>query len=233
MAKSTLIIVGPGGAGKSPIDKLVRSDVVRLDPYRLRTDGPRDREDRLYVSPKLHNELASVFEGFADNATIEKDAGETVEWYPKAGVAFFTVRGEWQCLIIPNNMGTLAKMEIYAPVLPLLLSISQFASILGNCKIIVLNPAPESLLLMGDWTTLENKTEHNCRERGDSEQSTQKRVKSVVAEAPYWRELVKTHGAIEAVDWQFPEYVYKRDTGASQKAKQCLLSMDGGLAQFF
>jgi len=233
MAKSTLIIVGPGGVGKSPIDSLVRSDVIRLDPYRLRTDGPRDQGDRLYAPPKLHDELASVFNGFADSATIKKAANETVEWYPKACVAFFTVRGEWQCMIVPSDMGTLAKMEIYAPVLPTLLTINEFGKALGDCKIIVLNPAPESLLTMSNWTLLEDRTQHNCSERGDSEKSIQKRVKSVASEAPYWCDLVKTYGAIEAVDWQFPEYIYKQDADANEKAKQRLLSQDGTLEQFF
>lgn len=57
MAKSTLIVVGPGGVGKSPIDDIVRSDVVRLDPYRLRSDGPRNQDDRLYAPPKLRDEV--------------------------------------------------------------------------------------------------------------------------------------------------------------------------------
>ncbi len=233
MAKSTLIIVGPGGSGKSPIDKLVRSDVIKLDPYRLRIDGPRDQGDRLYAPPKLRDELASVLYRFADNATIKKDAGETVEWYPKACVAFFTVRGEWQCVIVPSDTGTLAKMEIFAPVLPTLLTISEFANVLGDYRIIVLNPTPESLLSMSDWKMLEEKTRYNCMERGDSIKSIQNRVKSIAAEAPYWRDLVNIYGAIEVVDWQFPEYVYKLNPEANQNAKQCLLSKDEILAQFF
>lgn len=233
MAKSTLIVVGPGGVGKSPIDGLVRSDVVRLDPYRLRTDAPRDQDDRLYAPLKLRDELAGVFCAFGDSATVKMAAGETVEWYPRAGVCFFTVRGEWQCVIVPSGAGTLAKMEIYAPVLPTLLTINEFATVLGAPKVLVLNPAPQSLLSMGDRTILEERTRHNCKERGDSEKSVQKRVDSVAAEAPYWRELVEKHGAIEAVDWQFPEHVCKQDPGALGRAKHCLLALDGTLGQFF
>ena len=47
MAKieKTLMIFGPGGIGKSPIDRIVRSEAVRVDPYRLRPSGPRDSDD--------------------------------------------------------------------------------------------------------------------------------------------------------------------------------------------
>ncbi len=233
MAKSTLIVVGPGGVGKSPLDNIVRSDVVRLDPYRLRTGGPRDKDDRLYASQKLRNELSGVFNTFGDSAIVKNAAAETVEWYPKAGVAFFTVRSEWQCLIVPSVTGILAKMEIYAPVLPTLLTINQFTTVMGIGKILVLNPASESLLVMNDWTALEKRTEHNCRQRGDSQESIQKRINSVVVEAPYWRILIEEYGAIEAVNWQCPEYIYKQDNEAPGKAKKCLLGLDGTLEQFF
>lgn len=233
MAKSTLIIVGPGGVGKSPIDGLVRSDVIRLDPYRLRTDGPRDQSDSLYAPPKLHEELSRVFEAFDDRAMVKNADTETVEWYAKAGVLFFTVRGEWQFIIVPTDTGTLAKMEIYAPVLPTLLTINEFVTALGVRKIVVLNPAPTHLSTMGDWKAVEERTGHNCLERGDSDKSIQKRVKSVAVEAPFWRELVEKHGAIEAVDWQYPEYMYERVPEAFDKAKQCLLGLDGTLAEFF
>jgi hypothetical protein len=211
----------------------VRSDVVRLDPYRLRVDGPRDQDDRLYAPPKLRDELASVFRAFGDTPIVKKADDETVEWYPRAGVAFFTVRGEWQCVIVPSDTGTLAKMEIYAPVLPTLMTIPEFIKALGAGKILVLNPSAESLRSMGNWKSLEEETEYNCRQRGDSEKSVQKRVASIPAEVPYWRELVVKHGAIEAVDWQFPEYICKADPAAIGKAKQCLLDLDHTLGQFF
>ena len=37
MVKSTLILVGPGGVGKGPLAKLIRTNAVTIDPYRLRT----------------------------------------------------------------------------------------------------------------------------------------------------------------------------------------------------
>ena len=234
MARSTLVIVGPGGVGKSPIDDLVAHDVVRLDPYRLRTDGPRDNADLLYAPPKLRQELTGVFRGLGDTTIAKKvDDETTVEWYPGAGVAFFMVRGEWQCVIVPSDTETLAKIEIYAPVLPTLITIDEFIAAFCAVKIVVLNPAPETLSSMRDWTEIEKRTRHNCKERGDSDKSVEKRVNSVSSEAPYWRELVEKHGATEAVDWQFPEYIYKAKSDSLEEARQCLLGLNGTLGVFF
>jgi hypothetical protein len=233
VARSTLIIVGPGGIGKSPIDDIVRRDVVRLDPYRLRNDGPRDNGDRLYAPPKIRQELAGVFRGFGDIAIVKKAGDETVEWHPRASVVFFTVRGEWQCIIVPNDMGTLAKMEIYAPVLPTLMIIDEFVTSLGAVKIVVLNPASKCLSSMSDWKEIEERTRYNCERRGDLDKSVKNRVKSVASEAPYWRELVEKDKAIEAVNWQFPEYIYKAKPDSLEKAKQCLLGLDETLGEFF
>jgi uncharacterized protein (TIGR03435 family) len=46
---NTLVLVGPGGMGKSPSDHVLEEDVVRVDPYRLRAVGPRDTADVLYA----------------------------------------------------------------------------------------------------------------------------------------------------------------------------------------
>jgi hypothetical protein len=233
MAKSTLVIVGPGGIGKGPIDSLVRRDIVRLDPYRLRVDGPRDNDDRLYAPPKLRDELARVFGVFGDTATVKKTDNETVEWYPRAGVVFFTVRQEWQCILVPSDTGAIAKMEIYAPVLPTLLTIAEFVQALGDVKIVVLNPALESLSVMNTWIEIEKRTWQNCKNRGDTDKSAEKRAKSVKSEAPYWRELVEKHRAIEAVGWPFPEYICKANPDSLKQAKSHLLGLAGTLHQFF
>jgi hypothetical protein len=233
MAKSTLIIIGPGGIGKSPIDDLLPNKVIRLDPYRLRSDGPRDNNDRLYAPPKLHEELTCVFNGFGDAPIKKITDDEYIEWFPQANVVFFTVRGVWQFIIVPNDTGALAKMEIYAPILPTLMTIDEFVKALGSLKIIVLNPAVESISSMSDWSELEKCTRHNCKERGDSDKSIDKRVSSIATEATYWRELVVSHNAIEAIGWEYPEYIYKENPDSRIKAKKCLLNLDGTLNEFF
>jgi len=53
MIERTVIIVGPGGVGKSPLDALFRDDIIKIDPYRLRPSGPRDSNDIFYAHPKL------------------------------------------------------------------------------------------------------------------------------------------------------------------------------------
>ena len=233
MAKSTIIIVGPSGIGKSPLDKLIRPDVIRLDPYRLRKDGPRDNEDRLYAPPKLRLEMSAVFREFGEQPMEEEVDGEKVEWYPKAHVAFFTVRSEWQCIIVPRDAGALAKMEIYAPILPTLLKFYDFNTSLGKLKGIFLNPASESILYMKDWEAIKVKTRQNCLKRGDSKESTEKRVESVASEAPHWRKLVENRVAIEEFNWPFAEHRYKREPNLLEKVKDYLLERHSKLNKFF
>ena len=233
MAKSTLIIIGPGGIGKSPLDKIVRADVFRLDPYRLRPEGPRNKNDCLYANPKLQQELDDIFCEFGDTLIDKEADNEIVKWYPRAGVVFFTVRREWQFVIVKKDTGILAKMEIYAPVLPTLLTIDEFTDTLGTTKILILNPASESLLSMRNWTEIEKLTRINCEERGDEPASVKKRVNSVGVEAPYWRELINNHSAIEFTNWKFPEYIYKTNPNSLEDAKQILLDLDGSLGEFF
>jgi len=48
MVERTLIVVGPGGVGKSPLDFLLKPDIIKIDPYRLRSDGPRNASDVLF-----------------------------------------------------------------------------------------------------------------------------------------------------------------------------------------
>ena len=55
--RKTLVIMGPGGVGKSPLDALFKDGVIRLDPYRLRPNGPRGQGDKLYAPPELHDDL--------------------------------------------------------------------------------------------------------------------------------------------------------------------------------
>ena len=107
-----------------------------------------------------------------------------MEWFPKAKVLFFAVRGEWQCLVLHGLEGAVAKAELYAPVLPALLELPGIGQAMGNTRVLVLNPSPESLLDMADWTDLESKTRQNVQLRGDSEPSVEKRVGTIPTETP-------------------------------------------------
>jgi len=237
MIEKTLIVVGPGGVGKSPLDALFKTD-IKIDPYRLRSSGPRDSNDIFYVHPKLRNELHSVLENLGDKQKTK----DGVEWFPKSKVLFFKVREEWQLLIFAGLEGNLAKAEIYAPVLPAILSISNIKNLLGEVQIVVLNPASESLTEMQDWSELEAKTRHNCTKRGDSRTSVEKRVKSISEEAPVWKRLIVEYGATEYYPWGYPEYLYKTPGAGTdlvkhqrqilREARQCLLEANPNVEDF-
>lgn len=67
MIHKTLIIVGPGGIGKSPLDKIVKAGILRIDPYRLRKDGPRPpnksgEKDMLYAHQNLREQLYLTYQ---------------------------------------------------------------------------------------------------------------------------------------------------------------------------
>ena len=56
----TLLITGPGGVGKSPLNRLVRPGVARVESYRLRRHGPRDAHDFYYAHPNLYRQLMLI-----------------------------------------------------------------------------------------------------------------------------------------------------------------------------
>jgi hypothetical protein len=244
MIERTLTIVGPGGIGKSPLDRLFRHDVIRIDPYRLRSSGPRDSNDVYYVHPRLRDEMLSILAALGDRAVRVGASGSRVEWFPKGQVLFFEIRGGWQLLILSGLEGQLAKAELHAPILATLLSHPETSSLLGRrIEVIILNPAPQSVMAMQDWQPLEKKTRHNCTERGDTDESIQKRVGSAAQEGLAWKQLIQEHAATEYHAWEFPEYLYKRPapgTGLLEhqrqmliKARHRLLAGNPGLRPFF
>ena len=62
MITDTLLVVGPGGIGKSPLDRCLKADVGRIDPYRLRHAGPRDSKDVFYAHLRLRDELYVTYQ---------------------------------------------------------------------------------------------------------------------------------------------------------------------------
>ena len=158
-----------------------------------------------------------------------------MEWFAKAKVLFFTVRGMWQCLILQHLNGDIAKAEFYAPVLPAMLGIAEIRDALGDPRILVLNPASTPLIDMADWKELQNKTREYCTRRGDPIDSVQKRVGSIELEAPAWRTLVGERGAIDLTAWPFPEYRFNGEDNSNllRDARRLILHRDPGLERFF
>jgi hypothetical protein len=236
MLKDTLIIVGPGGVGKGPLGDLLRDDAVVIDPYRLRKDGPRrESDDSLYAPPRLRNELCSVLAALGDSPRSIPCQGEEMIWYPRGKVLFFTVRGEWQCLILQGLDGEIAKAELYAPVLPAILGIADIGQSLGTSHIMVLNPSPAPLCAMSDWHDLQARTRENCSRRGDREQSVDRRVGTITTEAPAWRRLATDWNACELTNWPFPEYRYQREDRRHllREARATILERSRQLKIFF
>jgi len=236
MLKDTLILVGPGGVGKGPLAGLIKDDAIALDPYRLRKDGPRkDSDDPLYAPPKLRADLRAVLEALGDHVQNRSCGSEQMEWFPKARVLFFTVRGEWQCLVLHGLEGTVAKAELYAPVLPAVLELPGIGDALGNTRVLVLNPSPESLLGMADWTDLGTRTRQNVQLRGDSEVSIQKRVGTIPTEAPAWQAILRTEAGREVKGWSFAEHRFKNEDKRQllREARRVILETHPDLEIFF
>jgi len=236
MLKEAVIIVGPGGVGKSPLDILFKVD-TRIDPYRLRPGGPRGKNDWLYTHPKLYNELVSTLRILGDKPrpSTPKKPNE-IQWYDKSRTLCFNVRKEKQLLLLGGLNNKIAKAEIYAPVLCDILDgiIPNLERFFGKVHIILLNPASVSVTEMKDLKEIKDKTEYNCKERGDSASSVQKRRDSIDEEIPAWKKLVQQHNAKEYKDWKFPEYLYKRPPRKKSlldhkidllcRAKKCLIA---------
>lgn len=213
MIETTLILVGPGGIGKGPLSHALRPDLASVDPYRMRPGGPRDRNDTLYAAPKLRTELHSAFHSLG---LAPRKLGSTVEWFREAKVLFFQVRDDWQLLVLAGLDAALAKAEIYAPVIPLLLREREIAAIFGRIEGVVLHPAAVSLRAMNTWDELEATTAENCTRRGDDQRSIKRRTESIGEEALAWKALVD-EGATEYEAWPFPEHIFRRE-GLSESA---------------
>jgi len=203
MIRDTLIIVGPGGIGKSPLDGIIKQQAVRVDPYRLRSSGPRNSGDVFYAHPRLRDELSLTFHRLGLGPTC---LSPTVHWFPQAMTLFLKVRTEWQVLFLEPLVGEIAKAEIFAPAIPVLLSTTQIRHVFGTVSAVVLNPVNQ-LHTMKNLDDLKKATKQNCLARGDKLDSAESRAASVDEEAPAWREMIAL-GATEYPNWPYPEHVY-------------------------
>lgn len=231
MERETLLVSGPGGVGKSPLNGLVRPEVARVESYRLRPGGPRDRDDHFYAHPDLGDQVRLLHRKFG---LAGRRLGETVTWYPDTGTFLTRVRGEEQVLFLGSLEGRrLIKAELYAPLVPVLLGEPGIRALFGRLWIVVLNPAGplSGPLAPGE---IRRRTAENCRLRGDSEDSVFRRAASVEEEVSAWRELLGM-GALEFPEWPFPEHLYasgdREDLLA--RAGKLLVSRCPPLARFF
>jgi len=255
-SRKTLIITGPGGIGKSPLDELLlpKSKMKRIEPLRHR-ENPREN-DIWYAPDWLPKRLEESLKILGDKAkNIGNAKTEKIRWFQKSRIVMFTVRGVWQTLFLPaqTNMG-LIKMEIYAPVLWELLKISDFKKTLGDIRVLILNPSEKSLLDKANPNAdkeIAKMTEINCQERGDAQDKIDARVKSVKEEAPFWRELLERNQtsdfrSFEITGWEYPEWKFKNHKKEGEKefdsfcnkAKESLLTntklpADFGIKKFF
>ena len=137
MIRNTLVIVGPGGIGKSPLSHALRDDLHQVDPYRLRPDGPRDRNDLFYGHPNLRKELHLALAALGEPPI---PIGCGVEWFPRAMALFFKVRTDWQLLLLHGRDADFGKMEIYAPALPVILGYPSIQQVFGALDVVVIHP---------------------------------------------------------------------------------------------
>lgn len=230
MIKDTLIIVGPGGIGKSPLDLIIRDEALRIDPYRLRKTGPRDNDDIFYTHPKLRDELYLTYQRLGLSFSC---LSSDVHWFPQAMTVFLKVRKNWQVLFLEGLSADIAKAEIYAPAIPFMMSNAHIRQVFGRIEIVVLNPGG-TIKKKDNWGDIKDKTAENCESRGDPKDSRDSRFKSIDEEAPAWQQLID-EGATEYTSWQFPEHVYSNGdkTTILVKARKCLIESNPRLEVFF
>jgi hypothetical protein len=227
MLADTLLIVGPGGVGKSPLDKILRTDIVRIDPYRLRNAGPRNPSDVLYAHPKLRDELYLTYQQLGVEFTC---LSNDVHWFPQARTLFLKVRHDWQVLLLSSLPSGVAKAEIFAPAVPVMMENPQIRHLFGRMEVLVLNPAAS----LADVTDIKEKTRYNCEKRGDKPDSIAERVASIDEEVVAWRHMVSL-GAQECANWAFPEYIYKKrgEQATLIAVRRALLDISPRLKVFF
>jgi hypothetical protein len=203
MVSDTLLVVGPGGIGKGPLDKALKAEVARIDPYRHRRAGPRDSKDVFYAHPRLRDELYLTYQRLGVGLTPLSDH---VHWFPDASTLFLKVRDEWQLLLLQALPSGIAKAEIFAPAIPVMFDSPQVRRYFGRVWTVILNPTAP-LATLTDLAPLKETTRWNCKMRGDSSDSVEKRVASIDEEAGAWRQMLAL-GATEYANWRFAEFVY-------------------------
>jgi hypothetical protein len=210
MIRNTLIIAGPGGIGKSPLDKIIKPNILRIDPYRLRKNGPRlpnksGEKDMLYAHPKLRDQLYLTYQRLGLSLTC---LSEGVHWFPQAMTVFIRVRKDWQILFLEGLDSDIGKAEIYAPAIPILLETPQIQHVFGAFSMVLLNPV-DRLGKLKSLALLKRETRKNCKLRGDKLDSVKDRVRSIDEEVPAWLKMLVL-GATEYPRWPHAEHTYQK-----------------------
>jgi len=157
-------------------------------------------------------------------------ADETVWWYTRPGTLCYKVRGEYHILFLHRQYWDEVKVEIYPPVLPVILKNKPSKKYFGRINIIIINPADD----LDNIDVLKDLTRENCSKRGDSEESINEVLTSVDEEIGSWRQMIDEFGAIVYNNWKFPEYLYPavNRTELLKEARNCLLDRNPQLEIF-
>ena len=191
MITDTLFIFGPGGTGKRSLDHLLKDDVVRIYPHVLRSSGLRGTNDIRYAHPGLYDNIIDLFRVFGTMGRY-LPADEAVWWYSRPGTLFYKVRGEYHILFLHLPYWYEVKVEIYPPVIPVILKNKPSKKHFGRINIIILNPADD----LDNIDVLKDLTRENCSNRGDSEESINEILASVDEEIGSWRQMIDEFGAV-------------------------------------
>ena len=106
--KTTIILIGHSGVGKSPLENIFKPAVKISAPLRVR-DKPRDEKDIFYIPQQARDILKNL-----NREKVLAVSGD-IEVYPS--VIFFPVRGSDQvALNHTNDPQEYVKYEIFAPV---------------------------------------------------------------------------------------------------------------------
>ena len=225
------VVMGPGGSGKGPLDCAFKhkDEVARVDPYRLRCDGPRGagNADPFYGHPLLRGQMQAVLKaaGQPDPYETESMPGQPILWYPAVHTLLFKVRKEWQLMITQplyqHGTPDRLKAELYAPVLLEIVRDPELGGVLGDDPtMVVLNPSVEEICRMSNWDSLEEATRENCEKRGDTPDSVETRVNSIKTEAPEWVKLIEREAA-DRTNWEWAECRYKDKPPYTQRELLC------------
>jgi len=221
--KTTIILIGHSGVGKSPLENIFKPAVKISAPLRVR-DKPRDEKDIFYIPQQARDTLKNL-----NREKVLAVSGD-IEVYPS--VIFFPVRGSDQvALNHTNDPQEYVKYEIFAPVYydlfftPAVREYYPFLTggLYHRVMVILLNPTPAGFLDPGFDKAGLLKTAENglrCRhklmgtEQPEIEKDVAKRIKHIDDELPAWKALLNIPGDypnfffLEILNWEFLEYTY-------------------------